>query len=104
MYDGTLFPYGKNFPQPPLRLRAAQARRGDRSGSSRNAGTLARNAAAHARTRVCAHQAVSSLEGKIPRVCWVRRVAGRRARGRDQGPARTTKANRKHRHATKHAV
>ena len=27
MYDGTLFPYGKNFPQPPLRLRAAQARR-----------------------------------------------------------------------------
>ena len=34
----------------------------------------------------------------LSRRCWIRRAAGRRARGRDQGPARTTNANRKHRH------
>ncbi len=55
--------------------------------------THARTRAGRRRTHASAHVCAN-----LSRWCWIRREAGRRARGRDQGPARTTNANRKHRH------
>ena len=107
--------------QPPLRPRRASRRTVRRQSQRRHTTTYtATQAPAHTRTSMSAPSdqpltldtaggeaagtgATRGRRGRRAhnnpsRWCWVRRAAGRRARGRDQGPARTTNANRKHRH------